>query len=94
MASENSDNPRFTWKCAFPYCLYRGKDGLHHFPKDLNRRVEWMLACNLTIINKNDRICNFHFEEKDFCKGEKSRLKSTAVPKYYSVSCSIPYTLS
>ena len=91
---KKSENPKITWKCSFPYCSYRGKDGLHYFPKDLAKRVEWMLACKLTLIDKNSRICDLHFEKDDFCKGPQSRLKSTAVPKWYTVSSSLSYTSS
>ena len=59
---EKSDISKYTWRCIFPYCTFRGSDGLHKFPANYDKKVKWMAACRLTEVKPNDKICNFHFD--------------------------------
>ena len=51
-------------KCAVPFCKTVGANGFFKFPKDLDRKAEWLRCCGLTGHNatSKDRVCYEHFE--------------------------------
>ncbi|XP_071742707.1 uncharacterized protein [Lepeophtheirus salmonis] len=79
-----------TVSCAVAICDSPNDAIYHHFPKDPLRRKKWESACyRKDPLGKYPRICENHFEEKDYkrdLKGEllglilKRKLKEDAIP--------------
>uniref|UniRef100_A0A0K2UFB4 THAP domaincontaining protein 4like [Acyrthosiphon pisum] n=1 Tax=Lepeophtheirus salmonis TaxID=72036 RepID=A0A0K2UFB4_LEPSM len=84
------DSRNKTVSCAVAICDSPNNAIYHHFPKDPLRRSKWESACHRKDpLGKYPRICENHFEEKDYkrdLKGEllgtllKRKLKEDAIP--------------
>lgn len=57
----------------------------HRFPRNLQRRIQWLQSLNMETLQSNKidnlRVCHKHFKEEDYSCAPKIRvLKSNAIP--------------
>lgn len=83
--------------CCVPGCKSNTTVPFHRFPKNANRRIEWLQRLQITqleetIINKL-HVCYKHFKEKDYsCCLNRKRLIDRAVPSIDITTCEDPVT--
>ena len=63
--TKSRDQPKIG-NCVVPNCMTKKSFKFFKFPKEQNRRNEWLHLCGLKMVSDNDRVCADHFDENDF----------------------------